>query len=325
MSEWIFPDHDPCFDEPVDLGRLESWTALARARKGDDMSTHDYRVRKRRMCQAIGLPTSTTVAKLKEAWAAEGLRWPADDEITDVEHINIEQFRTNDKENDMTKNAQPIQPTLIDVPTVPAPTTATTKPETKKETTVENEKKPKRTVADVKASYDHTIAVVREMYGDAMPIDDPINPITGRPLNRDAAQRDNLRYLAADLGWTSNEFATVKQVESYGGKVKDGAYKPIQFMPGRFYRVVNLEDVQWPNDVRPEFTPENKVEKPKDDKPKATTNKSTPKPDPKLKKLEEELAAQKKANDEMRELLAAQKASTDQMTAMFTALMAKLG
>lgn len=218
-----------------------------------------------------------------------------------------------------------VQPTLIDIPAVPAPKSATTKPETKKENTVENEKKPKRTVADVKASYDHTIAIVREMYGDAMPIDDPVNPITGRPLNRDAAQRDNLRYLAADLGWTTNEFATVKQIESYGGKVKDGAYKPIQFMPGRFYRVVNFDDVQWPDDVRPEFTPENKVEKPKDDKPKDTTNKSNPKPDPKLKKLEEELAAQKKANDEMRELLAAQKASTDQMTAMFTALMAKLG
>ena len=326
MSEWIFPDHDPVFDEPVDLGKLESWTALARARKESDMSTHDYRVRKRRMCQAIGLPTSTTVAKLKEAWAAEGLRWPADDEITDVEHINIEQFRTNDKENDMAKNNAATQPPLIDIPTIPAPTTTkkTTKPAKKKETTME--KKPKQTVADVKASYDRAIAIVREVYGDAMPIDDPVNPITGRPVNRDATQREVLRYLAADLGWTTNEFATVSQVKAYGGEVKDGAYKALQFMPGRFYYVVNLDDVKWPNDVRPEFTPENKVEKPKaDPKPKATTRKSAHKPDPKLKKLEEELAAQKKANDEMRELLAAQKASTDQMTAMFTALMAKLG
>lgn len=38
MSEWIFPDHE-WDDEPADLGRLESYTALARARKETTMTT----------------------------------------------------------------------------------------------------------------------------------------------------------------------------------------------------------------------------------------------------------------------------------------------
>lgn len=251
------------------------------------MSSHEYRVRKRRMCQAIHLPTSTTMAALREAWAKEGLRWPNDDEI-DPDNIDIEKFRIA-KENAMTtKNAA--QPTLIDIAPINEPKTkkATTKKTTKKETTMtEKTAKPKQTVADVKASYERAIAAVREMYADAMPIDDPVNPITGRPVNRDAAQREVLRYLAADLGWTNNEFATVSQVKSYGGEVRDGAYKALQFMPGRFYYVVNLDDVKWPNDVRPEFTPENKVEKPKKETvKKATTTKAS---DKKVKALEGEV------------------------------------
>lgn len=287
MSEWIFPDHDPCFDEPVSTEVLEEYTTLARARKEDELSTHDYRVRKRRMCQALGLRADkTTMAQLREAWAAAGLRWPDDNDLIDNDHaINLEDYKENTmttKKNAATTNAQP---TLIDIAPVPAPKTK--KATTKKENAMEKTAKPKQTVADVKASYDRAVAAVRVAYDDAMPIDEPVNPITGRPVNKDAVQRDNLRYLAADLGWTSNEFATVAQVKSYGGEVREGAYRALQFMPGRFYYVVNLDDVTWPNG-RPEFTPENKVEKPKKE-PKKTT-KATPKDDAKVKALEGEVS-----------------------------------
>lgn len=46
------------------------------------MSTHAYRVLKRRMCQELGLRTdTTTMAKLRQEWAARGYaEWPKDEQ-----------------------------------------------------------------------------------------------------------------------------------------------------------------------------------------------------------------------------------------------------
>lgn len=51
------------------------------------MSTHAYRVLKRRMCQALGLRTdTTTMAQLKQEWAKRGyVEWPKDE--SDIRRI----------------------------------------------------------------------------------------------------------------------------------------------------------------------------------------------------------------------------------------------
>ena len=51
------------------------------------MSTHAYRVLKRRMCQALGLRADlTTMAQLKAAWKAAGYtEWPKDE--SDIKRI----------------------------------------------------------------------------------------------------------------------------------------------------------------------------------------------------------------------------------------------
>ena len=40
------------------------------------MSTHAYRVGKRRMAQWLHLPTTTNVSEIKLKWCAAGLTWP---------------------------------------------------------------------------------------------------------------------------------------------------------------------------------------------------------------------------------------------------------
>lgn len=51
------------------------------------MSTHAYRVLKRRMCQALGLRADlTTMAELKKEWARRGYtEWPTDEQ--DIKRI----------------------------------------------------------------------------------------------------------------------------------------------------------------------------------------------------------------------------------------------
>lgn len=51
------------------------------------MSTHEYRVKKRRMCQALGLRADkTTMAELKREWARRGYtEWP--DTEQDIKRI----------------------------------------------------------------------------------------------------------------------------------------------------------------------------------------------------------------------------------------------
>lgn len=46
------------------------------------MSTHAYRVLKRRMCQALGLRADkTTMAQLRDEWARRGYtEWPTDEQ-----------------------------------------------------------------------------------------------------------------------------------------------------------------------------------------------------------------------------------------------------
>jgi len=261
--------------------------------------------------------------------------------------LTADDVRRQKGANMATKNSTATQPTLIDIPAVPAPTTATTKP-AKKENTVEKKntkpnfvefaakdvKGPEWTTTTI-AMQDAAVAAVRAAYGDETDFV-PVNFVkelkaqrTGKAagkLNRNQSQIDDLAVVARDLGFTDPRFCNEHEVDDIkGGKIKDGAFGFLMYFPMgssiKWYYVFNIEDIEYEGD---EPTLVEKDEKPAD-KPKAKTNKTTPKPDPKLKKLEEELAAQKKANDEMRELIAAQKASTDQMTAMFTALMAKLG
>lgn len=136
---------------------------------------------------------------------------------------------------------------------------ATTKPETKKETTMPENDAPKTsgqdTIHKMIAEYDETVAALRAKHD---PVDmQPVNPITGRPLNKDEKVIDDLRYFAAEYGWTDNRFATGGQIRANGGKVDKDKPSVTMFMrfgnsdKYSYYRVYNLADVTWPDGTIP--------------------------------------------------------------------------
>lgn len=134
---------------------------------------------------------------------------------------------------------------------------ATTKPETKKETTMPENDAPKTsgqdTIHKMMAEYDETVAALRAKHD---PVDmQPVNPITGRPLNKDEKAIDDLRYFAAEYGWTDNRFATGGQIRANGGKVDKDTPSVTMFFPMgdkfRYYKVYNLADVTWPDGTIP--------------------------------------------------------------------------
>lgn len=108
-------------------------------------------------------------------------------------------------------------------------------------------------IAQMRKEYDETIAALRKKHD---PVDmQPVNAITGRPLNKDEKVVDDLRYFAAEYGWTDNRFATGGQIRANGGKLpKDANSVTMFFQMGdkwRFYKVYNLADVTWPDGTIP--------------------------------------------------------------------------
>lgn len=179
-GEWIFPDHDPVFDEPVDLGRLESYTALARARKqkGANMATKKN--------------AATTTAT---------------------------------KENTVQ------QPTLIDIPAVPAPTTATTKP-AKKENAMTNAK-PKKfyiKLADRIADRAKRGEEVKGAEPAPFEIKNANPEKTTKNFTDLPSEVELLRRACTFYGWTDDEWTTVAQAETCGGTlVKHDVYWNIAY------------------------------------------------------------------------------------------------
>ena len=135
---------------------------------------------------------------------------------------------------------------------------ATTKPETKKETTMTKTETTATTdtalsgqdkIAQTRSPNDQTTAALRKKHD---PVDmQPVNAITGRPLNKDANIVDDLRYFAAEYGWDDPRFATGGQIKANGGKLPKDANSVTMFFPmgdkWRFYKVYNLADVEWPD------------------------------------------------------------------------------
>lgn len=104
-------------------------------------------------------------------------------------------------------------------------------------------------IAQMRREYDETIAALRKKHD---PVDmQPVNAITGRPLNKDANIVDDLRYFAAEYGWDDPRFATGGQIKANGGKLPKDANSVTMFFPmgdkWRFYKVYNLADVEWPD------------------------------------------------------------------------------
>lgn len=98
----------------------------------------------------------------------------------------------------------------------------------------------------------------RRAHKSADLISEPVNFITGRPLNKDGKQVDDLRFIAAEYGWTDNRFATAGQIDANGGKLADGAHFDTMFFAMgdkyRYYKVYNFADIEWPNgEVPTEF------------------------------------------------------------------------
>lgn len=104
----------------------------------------------------------------------------------------------------------------------------------------------------IRAMMDERAALVSELrnkHADAALIDQPVNFVTGRPLNKDASVVDDLRYLAAEYGWTDNRFATAGQIKANGGTIAKDAHSDVMFFSMgdklKYYRVYNIADVTW--------------------------------------------------------------------------------
>ena len=137
-----------------------------------------------------------------------------------------------------------------------AKTTATTATTTANTAAAETAK-PKgqdaiRILMDERAKF---VRKCRRTFKSADLISEPVNFITGRPLNKDAKQVDDLRFIAAEYGWTDNRFATAGQIDANGGKLADGAHFDTMFFQMgekyRYYRVYNFSDIIWPNGQMP--------------------------------------------------------------------------
>lgn len=99
------------------------------------------------------------------------------------------------------------------------------------------------------------VAELRVKHADAALIDQPVNFVTGRPLNKDAAVVDDLRYIAAEYGWTDNRFATAGQIKANGGTVAKDAHSDVMFFSMgdklKYYRIYNIADVTWKDGTMP--------------------------------------------------------------------------
>lgn len=141
-------------------------------------------------------------------------------------------------------------------------------------------------------------------------------------LNNDVEQLVALGIAAHDLGFKDNRFIATGQVKNYpGAKIKPGAFEFFMTFPGRWYYVVNVEDVEWPGGKVPESLPEKpKAEpkaqpkaEPKAQPKKATSRKTTTKAKPAVKPepanaLADKLAALKAAGFTAEEIAAVLKA-----------------
>ena len=133
-----------------------------------------------------------------------------------------------------------------------AKTTATTATTTAAETAKPKGQDAIRILMDERAKF---VRKCRRTFKSADLISEPVNFITGRPLNKDAKQVDDLRFIAAANGWTDNRFATAGQIDANGGKLpKDAKYDVMFFAMGdkyRYYKVYNYADIIWPNGQMP--------------------------------------------------------------------------
>lgn len=160
------------------------------------------------MCQAIGLRADlTTMAQLREAWAAKGLRWPDEsDQIDDTHPINLDDY----KETEMTARKN---------------TTAKTNTTAKETTMTEN--KPSfadRTAARIAARIELQQTIQAEVSEPTIGEVTSCLPGKGpKNLCDDPVELELLRYAAAYYGWTTNEFCTESQAKKFGGTLIEGA------------------------------------------------------------------------------------------------------
>lgn len=133
-----------------------------------------------------------------------------------------------------------------------------TKPATTKaKTSTEETPKPKGqdAVKALMAERAAFVAKMRKKHAKATLIDQPVNFVTGRPLNKDASVVDDLRYIAAEYGWTDNRFATAGQIKANGGTIAKDAHSDVMFFSMgdrvKYYRVYNIADVTWDGGTMP--------------------------------------------------------------------------
>lgn len=138
--------------------------------------------------------------------------------------------------------------------------TAARKTTTKKETAMtetETKLKGQDAIAALIAERAAFVKKCRRTHAKAELIAEPVNFITGRPLNKDAKVIDDLRYIAAANGWTDNRFATAGQIKANGGKLAEDAKSDVMFFKMgekyRYYRIYNYADIEWPDGIPSEF------------------------------------------------------------------------
>lgn len=109
--------------------------------------------------------------------------------------------------------------------------------------------KKNNAVAAVAADFEKLFTQAKRSLHPKAVSGDPKNFVTGNVVVKDEKQANNLAFVAAIEGYSTNLWATANQIRKAGGNLKPEAYGVPCFMPGRYYRVYNYDSVNWGDTV----------------------------------------------------------------------------
>lgn len=141
--------------------------------------------------------------------------------------------------------------------------------------------KTQETIMSIRTEFESAVERAGTLPNLTIPEDDPVNFVTGRPVVREESQRHALSVAAAAEGYSSNKWATLKQIRANGGVVDKDEFGAPMFMDMggtlRYYRVYNYDVVRWPDGQPNEFSAPKRKASRKPATKRATSHKATKK------------------------------------------------
>lgn len=128
------------------------------------------------------------------------------------------------------------------------------------------------TIVAIRNGFEGAVRMAGTLPDLKLPSSEPTNFVTGRPVVRDKEQLYALCVAAAAEGYSSNKWATMKQIRENGGTVPKNTFGAPMFMQFgdklRYYRVYNYDTVSWGKEPAKEQAPKKAK---KDNEAKRTT------------------------------------------------------